>query len=317
MTLSAPWLDRIRGFRELDLNDEVIKRITGGVLAYAAGDAFGVPFEFKTKRKLTEIATLEVVEGWPFGGVSDDTLLSLLTIQSIKESENVRAATGFLSLLKAALPQLRGLGPTTRSALGLTVNPQEIASIGNTNGGMMRTALLGLAFKAKDSSERRECVTALVSVTHRSLPAIECSIAISALTSALIEFESNLSIKVLREIVTQELIEIQASIIQEFSEFEPNHWSPPEEGISLDPVTTLKAVLYTLANAENCESVFRIACSLGGDTDTVAALSGAVFCIWKNSLHELLEIPWLQDLNWTEIETLVEAIEILSYRRKL
>ena len=51
-------------------------RIATALFAYAAGDAFGVQYEFKdgytVESRLSEIAD------WPLGGVSDDTLLRAL-----------------------------------------------------------------------------------------------------------------------------------------------------------------------------------------------------------------------------------------------
>ena len=130
-----------------------IRLVIGGILAYAAGDAFGVPFEFAPRRKVEDIASLEKKEGWPWGGVSDDTLLSLLTIQALKEIDKSVVAETFLSLLRNEIPNLRGLGPTTRAALGLPVKESERESVGNTNGAMMRTALVGLAFNSDRAKE--------------------------------------------------------------------------------------------------------------------------------------------------------------------
>ena len=54
-------------------------------------------------------------------------------------------------------------------------------------------------------------------------------------------------------------------------------WIAPTNGISLDPLETLQAVVWVVKNADNCADAFSLACSLGGDTDTVAALAGALF----------------------------------------
>ncbi|MBU3734234.1 MAG: ADP-ribosylglycohydrolase family protein, partial [Candidatus Planktophila sp.] len=89
------------------------------LLAYAAGDAFGVFYEFLEIPEKNITQELKGKEGWPFGGVSDDTLLSVLTIKSLKKSSPAEAAEEFLSQLRIAVPRLRGLGPTTRTALGL------------------------------------------------------------------------------------------------------------------------------------------------------------------------------------------------------
>jgi len=119
-------------------------KIATPLLAYAAGDAFGVFYEFM--EETPEVIPQELLpkEGWPLGGVSDDTLLSLLTIKSLKKSSPEEAAEEFLAQLRKAVPRLRGLGPTTRTALGLEVKSGERGVIGETNGAIMRTALCGM-----------------------------------------------------------------------------------------------------------------------------------------------------------------------------
>ena len=54
--------------------------INAAVLAYAAGDAFGVAYEFLPEPVPVDVTSIGAFAGWPYGGVSDDTLLSLLTI---------------------------------------------------------------------------------------------------------------------------------------------------------------------------------------------------------------------------------------------
>ena len=141
------------------------------LLAYAAGDAFGVHYEFldETPKDIPQVLLSK--EGWPFGGVSDDTLLSILTIKSLSQKTPADAAASFLGELRAAIPRLRGLGPTTRTALGLEVKVGERGVIGETNGAIMRTALCGLFVK----DNRDEWIKALVEVTHKSQKAIECA----------------------------------------------------------------------------------------------------------------------------------------------
>lgn len=312
---SAPWLKELKGIEKLDLQDPFIRLVTGGFLAYAAGDAFGVPFEFAPRRKVEEITLLEKKDGWPLGGVSDDTLLSLLTIQALKENDNSVAAVTFLSLLRSQIPNLRGLGPTTRAALGLPVKESERESIGNTNGAMMRTSLVGLAFNSDRAKARRDCVTALVKVTHTKQPAIDCALALSAAMSLASNMNGKASLIQLNSAVIQELKEIDSELLESFIDFNPISWSSPNEGIPLNPVITLKAVLFTVAKASDCASAYSIACSLGGDTDTVAALSGSLYCVWQDAFYELIEIPWLQEIDWAELETLSDSVQVINAKR--
>jgi ADP-ribosyl-[dinitrogen reductase] hydrolase len=248
------------------------------LLAYAAGDAFGVYYEFldETPKEIPQVLLSK--DGWPFGGVSDDTLLSILTIKSLSQRTPTDAAALFLEELRASIPRLRGLGPTTRTALGLEVKVGERGVIGETNGAIMRTALCGLYIK----NNRNEWIKALVEVTHNSPKAIECAQIAAGLFAG-----------------------------EDFPDY--SDWTPPIGGISLDPLETLQAVVWVVKRANNCAEAFALACSLGGDTDTVAALAGALFAARWPERSDFYSIPWLNDVQWSEIESdLRECTEMLE-----
>lgn len=250
------------------------------LLAYAAGDAFGVFYEFLEVPEKNIPQELKAKDGWPFGGVSDDTLLSILTIKSLQKSSPSEAADEFLSQLRMAVPRLRGLGPTTRTSLGLEVKPGERGVIGETNGAIMRTALCGLYL----DENRDEWIKALVEVTHKSPKATECA-------------------------------QIAAGLFA--GEKFPNYpdWTPPANGISLDPLETLQAVIWVVTKVNNCAEAFSVACSLGGDTDTVAALSGALFAARWPERADFYSIPWIKDVGWDEVEDdLIHCAEMLVKR---
>jgi len=73
--------------------------INDALVAYAAGDAFGVFHEFNPGAPRPVLNQLLAKAGWPFGGISDDTLLTLLTITSLQESTPAGAAKRFLKEL--------------------------------------------------------------------------------------------------------------------------------------------------------------------------------------------------------------------------
>ena len=248
------------------------------LLAYAAGDAFGVYYEFleQTPKEIPQV--LLPKDGWPFGGVSDDTFLSILTIRSLTKKTPAEAAEFFLEQLREAVPRLRGLGPTTRTALGLEVKEGERGVIGETNGAIMRTALCGLYVR----ENRDEWIKALVEVTHKSPKAIECA-------------------------------QIAAGLFAGEDLPDYSDWCAPIDGISLDPLETLQAVVWVVNRANDVADAFSLACSLGGDTDTVAALAGALFAARWPEKADFYSIPWLNDVKWDEIEKeLRECAEMLE-----
>ena len=257
--------------------------------AYAAGDAFGVFHEFNPHAPKPVPNELLAKDGWPYGGISDDTFLTLLTIRALRESSPERAAARFLKELHLAAPTLRGLGPTTRHALGLDVKESEQHLIGKSNGGMMRTALLGLAFTPEESAKREAWITALVRCTHSDSIALDTALKLSAIFS-------------------------QANAVPDRTAIPlPDvKWQVSEQGVSLEPRDTFNAVLSVAHRAKNTADAYTLACELGGDTDTVAALSGALITLVMRDRSGLHEIAWLGDVGWDEISTLQHCATILE-----
>jgi ADP-ribosylglycohydrolase len=251
------------------------KRFVCCLVAYAAGDAFGAFYEFAEISKDIPDVMMEKKD-WPVGGTSDDTSLTILTLLSLDRSEPTELAKKFLELLGANQRNLRGLGPTTRAALGLPVKEVELDSVGLTNGAMMRTALLGLIYT--NSQERARVVRALSESTHKTF-AVEKSIELSDLFAS----EDPITLK--------------------------NEWKPPINGVSNEARETFLAVLYV---AQMCTSVIeamRMSCSLGGDTDTVAALSAALVVSKSEEPEEVFKINWLTKVDWNGISNIRKAIE--------
>jgi ADP-ribosylglycohydrolase len=289
-------------------------RIATSLLAFAAGDAIGVEYEIQDTKKPVQIERMGTRADWPFGGVSDDTLLSLITIQTFAETTIDNARVKFLENLKTAVPNLRGLGPTTRFALGIAMPPELMAMVGNTNGGLMRTSLIGLAYPNSRAKERRAMVLELATATHQNLIAAYAAVLTSALFSEALEDNPRSNFDVLRS-------EVDAipNIPNEFKDFIKNYdsWQPPQKGITLESLETLRAVTWAVDHAKDCLDAYRISCEFGGDTDTVAAQAGALICAQSIKKANFYSIPWLKDISWGEIDTMKSACEtLINYRSK-
>ena len=265
---------------------------------YAAGDAFGVAYEFSEYHGEVDPEYLREKEGWPYGGVSDDTLLTILTIKAINLESSQKSQEKFLESLRNSIPELRGLGPTTRSALGLPVKEHERNEIGISNGALMRTALLGLAFRPDEAKERRHFVRALASATHKNEIAIGCALIGSALFSdAFIYGDSHSPY----EIAERELSEIDLEIAL-------MDWREPLcTGVSNESSETLNAVLWALKSSTSARDALQISCELGGDTDTVAALTTSLLIARKRSESDFDSIPWLPAIHWEEVAEIPET----------
>jgi sugar/nucleoside kinase (ribokinase family)/ADP-ribosylglycohydrolase len=284
------------------IDEQIQVSIATALFAYAGGDAFGVQYEFKegytVESRLTEIAD------WPLGGVSDDTLLTLLSIESLASENPAFARQRFIDLLKENLSVLRGLGPTTRAAVGLAVKESEQHFIGNSNGAMMRTALLGMAFTSSDDLNRRNWVSEIAQATHSHERAIATSLIASRLFAVLLENPS-------ADIVA--VAEAEAKAIGYHDYFSTVF--DPHLQISLDPLQTLKAVIKIASTATTVEAAYLAACKLGGDTDTVSALSGALVSLRFPASHGFYSIAWINQVMWSEISSSKSALEII-YRKR-
>jgi ADP-ribosyl-[dinitrogen reductase] hydrolase len=157
--------------------------------------------------------------------------------------------------------------------------------VGNTNGGMMRTALLGLAFSKV--TERHAWVEASCRATHTAAPAVEAAVQMADLFAEVLADP-----KVLEE--------VQAA----------DGFALGETGVGLDPLETLNAVLASAGGATSIWQAFERACLLGGDTDTVCALAGALVALAHPD--SLAELPWLNAVNWHEIPQLDHCVELLQ-----
>ena len=294
--------------------------VAAALVAYAAGDAFGVAYEFRGTKMKVDLDHVGSRKDWPQGGVSDDTLLSLITIFAHTSGEPIKSGDKFLDDLRAALPNLRGLGPTTRFALGIEMRPDEGEMIknhsfliGNTNGGMMRTSLIGLAYAPSQAVERRAMVSELTRITHKNPIAIGCAVLVSRLYSeaTLQGPPQNVTALLMNEVAA--LKDAPAEIVAGIANIEK--WMPPEKGISLDPLETLSAVYWTVMHAKDALDAYKIACELGGDTDTVAALAAGLFAARDPINSKLFDISWLQEILWSEINQLGAAMKVLIKHR--
>src|SRR3954454_1095396 len=90
--------------------EELAHRIRAALVAFAAGDALGVPWEGSAPDQVGALEPLGVREGWPRGATSDDTAQLLLAAEALIEAPEA-PERAFLERLSAALPDIRGAGP--------------------------------------------------------------------------------------------------------------------------------------------------------------------------------------------------------------
>ena len=284
--------------------------VATAVLAYATGDAFGVSYEFEPLVKPPIPKVMLGKADWPAGGVSDDTLLSLMTISCLNRPSPEAAAKDFLKKLQSSATTLRGLGPTTRHALGIFVEDREVGIIGVTNGGMMRTALLSLGFAGLKNQKRQDWVRALCAATHFKTEALYAALIMAEIFASALELKNwsvAEALRIARANVANLPIEISARL-DSAATFEA-----AESGVSLNPIETLLAVLSIVGKSKTVWDAYQGSICAGGDTDTLAALTSALVAL--RNPESYYQLPFIDDVNWAEIPDVTERIDQLTKNR--
>jgi ADP-ribosylglycohydrolase len=276
------------------------QHIRAGILAYAAGDALGVPWEGKTPDEVQweELEELPARGDWPRGSTSDDTDQMLLVARYIVETKGQVDEREFLTRLARALPRMRGVGPTTSAAVRRFIETGETHATGGSSiGAAMRALPFGWITQVTAIAQRRELTVRLSRATHGAPAAImsACVVAemaawaieqhpINAVVEAGLHEAEHLAGPYALPPITIEALQRAAS----------EHWVPPETENPPDAVTTLAIVMHVLRGASGLTSAMKHAVALGGDTDTAAAIVGGILGCQLEDVES--EIPWLSSV---------------------
>ena len=273
-------------------------RIDGALTAYACGDALGVPWEnAPIGATPSQIEQLPAREGWPRGATSDDTALTLLVAHHLADRDGDGDPAEFLADLAEQEAAIRGLGPTTTSAIerfrrgGVAAGSPGKA----TNGAAMRALPIGWVLPHDQPERRRQVTIAMSRATHADPAALVAACVIAACASWALEGASP---SMLLEAAIEEARQAAQAVTTEprlaemLTQLSAGTWEPPVNGISLDPYETVAAVLRCATRATSLRGGLVSAVQLGGDTDTVAALVGGLMGCKLTAGQVRAELPW-------------------------
>ena len=281
---------------------DLAARIGGALTAYACGDALGVPWESPssatTGLTADQIEQLPARQGWPRGATSDDTALTLLAARHLADRDGDGDPVAFLAELAAQEPTIRGLGPTTTAAIEQFRRGVPAAAPARaTNGAAMRALPIGWALPHDQAERRRQTTIAMSRATHTDPTALVAACVIAACASWALEGARP---AMLLEVAAQEAREAAEAIATEarladmLTQVSAGTWQPPATGISLDPYDTVTAALWCATRATSLRTGLASAVQLGGDTDTVAALTGGLIGSKLTAGQVRAELPWHQ-----------------------
>jgi ADP-ribosyl-[dinitrogen reductase] hydrolase len=284
--------------------------IRAGILGYAAGDAIGVPWEGKTADQVNVEALEELppAHDWPQGATSDDTDQLMLVAQHLVESRGRVDEREFLTLLAKALPRMRGPGPSTTAAVRRFLSTGAVrAPTGNTVGAAMRALPIGWAMPPAAAEQRRATTVRLSSTTHGAPPAIASACVVAAMASWAVErypIDAVVSAGLEEAEHMAKWYALHPDTVQPIRRGARGAWGPFRAGMALDAIATVASVMYVLRESRGLATAMKHAVSLGGDTDTVAAITGGILGCQSEDVES--EIPWLSKVTLPEPK-LIEA----------
>lgn len=290
--------------KSVELTDQLLDRVHGTVIGSAVGDALGAPFEFGepgqySNRYPTDSTENEMQGGGPWdpGEFTDDTQMAILEAESFITSGGIDEPHLFDAFRRWVNSDPKDVGVSTRTVLtdpaGWPTAPQQYfeanpnSSAGN--GSIMRASFMAAYWGlAANLSGTAEIARRLSAVTHADPAAGEGR----ALLHMLIAGELlNKGFAIGQPTgFAHELGFLDHQHRDRFAAaVEPN----ATYQISNDPVSngTAWGVIRDAATAvhrgHDFATTMCIACDVGGDVDTVAAVAGA----WAGARYGLSDIP--------------------------
>lgn len=259
------------------------------LLGTAVGDALGVPFE----TKLANYEPLIAWDGKSFlgsehhklkpGQYSDDTQMSLMVAESLLENHGFNPddlAERYVEWMTSG--RARGYGKTTLFAIKNLIDGKHWSESGIPgsygNGTAMRAAPFGVYFR--NDLQSLVSITKMDSaITHASDEAEAGAIAIALASAYAVNGDTGDLLDELWQILPDSKVK---SVIYSLDSLIESPYITPEQALRVigtkgDVRQTVPAVLYCFLKFDNYHDAVLAAIKAGGDTDTTAAIVGALF----------------------------------------
>ncbi|MHB1596194.1 MAG: ADP-ribosylglycohydrolase family protein [Streptosporangiaceae bacterium] len=314
------------------------RRAVGALTGLAVGDALGMPTQSLPRTAIRERYG-DLIDGFrpgppdhplaaglPAGSVTDDTeqavILARLVIDGQGTVDSGRLAESLLAWEDSmrARGSLDLLGPSTRRALDALLagaDPGETGRTGTTNGAAMRITPVGVATGSADLDLLVDRVVAASRVSHDTGVALAGAAAVAAAVSAGLDGAAvpeaiGVAVRAARLASARGHWVAAADVAARIT------WAtglvrsqPPERVLDL----VYRLVGTSLATQESVPAAFaiaaaspgdawlacRMAASVGGDCDTIAAMTGAICgsCLGAGAFpgHAIATIDRVNDLD--------------------
>lgn len=286
-------------------------RAAGVLLATAAGDALGAPFEFGPPQPQTVPVEMTGGGAWDAGEWTDDTAMAVAIAEVAAEGFDLRSAEAQNRIVARWYEWSRGakdVGIQTRAVLSATGVAGSASTArsqaealhqrtGRTggNGSIMRTAPVALAY-LDDKAGLIEAATSLSTLTHFDPEAAEaCALWCLAIRHAVLTGE--LDVRVGLGTLDADRAEawrarIDVAEVSTPADFEHNGWVVEAFqaawcAIATTPIPTDDPA-GGMFRADHLRLALQAAVRGGRDADTVAAIAGGLL----GAVHGASAVPW-------------------------
>ena len=302
-------------------------QVRAGVIGHAIGDALGVPVEFKTREYLEENPIKGMIGygryNQPAGTWSDDTSMEIALMNALIDCMGIDYRAIMSNYIEwwqddkfTANDVTFDIGYTTQAALENYLSgskkPLECGLddlVSNGNGSLMRSLPVAfLCFKYElDVHDTYNLVRDMSSLTHaHPIAVMGCFIYVNFVRSLLNGGSREDAYYEICHIdygkfFDEDTIEAYGRILEgNLDQLKKNEIN--SEGYV---VSTLEAALWCLFNTPGYKSAVLMAVNLGGDTDTIGAVTGSMAGIF----YGYKEIPskWIDQLQ--KVEELIDLAD--------
>ncbi|WP_405809388.1 ADP-ribosylglycohydrolase family protein [Streptomyces sp. NBC_00210] len=302
-----------------------MERIIGTVVGSAVGDALGAPFEFREAGVYTAQFPDGVGEmcgggGWDPGEATDDTQMAVLVGESLLERDGLDLPDIFVRFQRWAAAEPKDIGLQTEDVL-TNGHPWDLAAplhfqvTGRAagNGSLMRASTSAVHFAAAGREATMAAARRMAALTHGDGAAWEGTAVLHDLIRVALDGGDPLAA------VPSALAHVNAAHRARWATVLAPDWHP-DAATEFNGAAwpCLGSAVWALRTTDSYEESLAAAIDLGGDTDTVAAvtgmLAGAVYGFgaipqrWLKALHVPLPGFGARVLRVAELARLAERL---------
>jgi len=285
----------------------------GMLLGLHVGDCMGVTLEFQPPVLDKNQWQTDLIGGgefnFPVGVGSDDSDLMICVLRSLKygklDEENLK--NEFIKWFESGP---KDVGNTTKKAMKKLSDGESIQTSGvndegtNTNGSLMRCAPMALISNLVTLSELSEAVRRQTASTHAHPECVQMDWVLIVLLSKILN--QSLTKDELFEIALEEVSSFSFDLGIQFKKLKEEKWEDVTNGGRA--FETLKSAFWSFYHFDNYREGIIAIINRGNDSDTTAAVAGALFGAYYG--EKSIPKEWVEKVNYkNEIEDLLKLIE--------